>query len=79
MLRRDARRGGRMAGHVRRLADMHPAAVVVPADLSKSIVHREKKDRRADGRDPLPKPRASTGTAALRDSHLDPAGESLWR
>lgn len=68
-----------MAGHVRRLADLHPAAVVVPADLPEPIVVREEEDRRADCRDSLAEPRSSIGIAAVRDSHLDPTGKSLWR
>lgn len=68
-----------MAGHVRRFADMHSAAVMVSADLPESIILGEKEDRRTDSRDPLSKPRASIGTAAVRDSHPDPSGKSLWR
>lgn len=68
-----------MAGHVRRFADMHPAAVMVPVDLPESITLGETEDRRADGRDPFPEPRSPVGTAALRNSHVNPSGKSLWR
>lgn len=68
-----------MAGHVRRFADMHPAAVVVSVDLSKSIIVRKEEDRCADSRYPFSKPRTSIRVAALRDSHPDPSGKSLWR
>lgn len=68
-----------MAGHVRRFADMHPAAVMVSIDLPESILVRETEDRRAHSRDSLSKSHAPIGVAALRDSHSDPSSESFWR
>jgi len=68
-----------MAGHVRRFANMHPAAVMVPTDLPESIVFCEKKDRRADSRDSLSKSHASIRVAAVRDSYFDSSSESFRR
>lgn len=68
-----------MAGYVRRLANMHPAAVMVPIDLPESILIREKKDWYHDSRDSLSKSHASIRIVAICDSHFDPSSESFWR
>jgi len=68
-----------MVGYVRRLANMHPAAVMVPIDLPESILIHEKKNRRADSRDSFSKSHASIRVTAVRDSYVNPSSKSFWR
>lgn len=68
-----------MAGNVRRFANLHSFAIVVTADLPEPDVVLEAQDRRAHGRDTLPKSRSSIGSFSLRYTDPYKASQSFWR